>query len=134
MQSHNYLVFTSLVPRPPFNTPRGKGGLVNIVQHFCTSGGISMPQSDWLIWQLSHCTGFLATNHLALLITPLQTYLTHPLFTEAQQVTSISRIHSNSLPMVRMSPDPPFLFGVTLCNLSLSIFSLDRTESLTEQF
>ena len=28
---------SSLVPRPPFNTARGKGGLVNIVQHFCTS-------------------------------------------------------------------------------------------------
>ena len=27
----------SLVPRPPFNTARGKGGLVNIVQHFCRS-------------------------------------------------------------------------------------------------
>ena len=24
----------SLVPRTPFNTPRGKGSLVNIVQHF----------------------------------------------------------------------------------------------------
>ena len=28
---------SSLVPRPPFNTARGKGGLVNIVQHFCRS-------------------------------------------------------------------------------------------------
>ena len=27
----------SLVPRPPFNTSRGKGGLVNIEQHFCRS-------------------------------------------------------------------------------------------------
>ena len=28
--------------------------LVNIVQHSCTSRGISVVKSDWLIWQISH--------------------------------------------------------------------------------
>ena len=28
---------SSVIPRPPFNITRGKGGLVNIVQHFCRS-------------------------------------------------------------------------------------------------
>ena len=51
---HLGCIACSLIPRPPFNTPRGKGGLVNIVQHFCTSAGISAVQSDWLMWQLSH--------------------------------------------------------------------------------
>ena len=27
---------------------------MNIVQHICTSGRISVAQSDWLVWQLSH--------------------------------------------------------------------------------
>ena len=44
----------SLVPRPPFNTAREKGGLVNIAQHFCRAGGTLAGQSDWLMWQLSH--------------------------------------------------------------------------------
>ena len=46
-----------LSPDPPFNTAIGKGGLVNIIQHFCRSAGISVEQSDWLMWQLSRCTG-----------------------------------------------------------------------------
>ena len=73
----------SLVPRPPFNTARGKGGLVNIVQHFCTSTEFRAVQSDWLM--VATVLGFLTANHLAILITPLQTYLAHVQFTEAQQ-------------------------------------------------
>ena len=45
------LVVTSLVPS--FNPPRGKEGLVNIVQHFCTSARILAAKFDWLMWQLS---------------------------------------------------------------------------------
>ena len=41
-------------PDPPSTLQLGKGGLVNIVQHFCRSGGISAEQSDWLMWQISH--------------------------------------------------------------------------------
>ena len=37
---------------------------------------------------ISPVLGFLTTNHLALLITPVQTYLAHLQFTEAQQETS----------------------------------------------
>ena len=37
---------------------------------------------------ISPALGFLATNHLALLITPLQTYIAHLQFAEAQQATS----------------------------------------------
>ena len=48
------LVVTSLIFRASSNPPRGRGGLVNIVQHFCTSTGISAAQFDWLMWQLSH--------------------------------------------------------------------------------
>ena len=36
------ILSASLVPRPSVNAARGKGGLVNIVQHFCRSGGISV--------------------------------------------------------------------------------------------
>ena len=32
---------------------RGKGGLVNIVQHFCNLHRILVAQSDWLMWRLS---------------------------------------------------------------------------------
>ena len=41
----------SLIPRPPFNPPRGKGGLVNTVQNFCT-----LVEFRWhnLIGWLSH--------------------------------------------------------------------------------
>ena len=47
----------------------GAGCLQIVVQHFCTSQEF-LPQSDWLVWQLS--LGFLITN----------------LFTEAPQATS----------------------------------------------
>ena len=45
------------IHRPPFNPPRGKEGLVNM-----------------LMWP---ALGFLTTNHLALLITSVQAYLAH---------------------------------------------------------
>ena len=70
------------------------------------------------MWQLSHCTGFLTANHLALLITPLQTYSAHLQFTEAQQETSKASLLAESIAIaspwceaVLYSPDPPFLFG-----------------------
>ena len=61
---------------------------------------------------ISPVLGFLTTNHLALLITPLQTSLAHPPISEAQQEfkgLAFSGIHSNLI--VEESPDPPFLFG-----------------------
>ena len=49
---------SSLVPRPHLReyetTPKRKGGLVNIVQHFCTCTEFQWHSPDWLIWQLSH--------------------------------------------------------------------------------
>ena len=43
------------------------------------------------------CTGFLTANHLALLITPLQTSLAHLQFTEAQQETSKAWLLAESI-------------------------------------
>ena len=115
----NSITTVSLVPRLPFNTAIGKGGLVNIVQHFCKSGGIlGGGQSDWLMWQLSHCTELPYRKPLTLLITPLQTSLAHLQFTEAQQETSKASLLAESIAIaspwceaVLYSPDPPSLFG-----------------------
>ena len=63
----------SLVPRPPFNPPRGKGSLVNIVQHFCTATQDTIWLADLKITSIPPVLGFLTTNHLA-----LPTYLAHP--------------------------------------------------------
>ena len=41
----------SLVPIPPFNTARGKGGSGEYSTLLLTSTEF---QSDWLMWQLSH--------------------------------------------------------------------------------
>ena len=69
---------TSLVPRPPFNTARGKGDLVNIVQHFYRSAEFRRYNLIGLCGNISPVLGFLTANHLALLITPLQTSFAHP--------------------------------------------------------
>ena len=99
---------TSLEPRrpdAPSNTQRGKEGLVNMAQQFCTTTELLAAQSDWLMWQSS---GFLTTNHLALLITMLQTYSSLFQFTEAQQATSKAYVALQQLVhSVRMSPDSP---------------------------
>ena len=65
-------------PPPPLNPPRGKGGLVNIVQHFLyLPAEFWAAQSDWLMWQLSHLYWTsLPQTHLALLITPVLTSFT----------------------------------------------------------
>ena len=60
------LVNISLVPRPPFNLPRGKGGLVNIVQNFCTFEEFQ----HGLVWQLS-VLGFLTANQC---VTPIKAH------------------------------------------------------------
>ena len=67
---------------------------------------------------ISPVLGFLTTNHLALLITPVQTYLTHLQFAEAQKATSKAELLAESIATaspwceaVLYSPDPPFLFG-----------------------
>ena len=86
---------------------------MNIVQHFCASEefwGISGISSStiWLgdgsITLYLTVLGFLTTNHLALLIILLQTYLTHPpiYWSLASNFKGLafSRIHSNSYPMV----------------------------------
>ena len=72
-------------PRPPSKEERGSG----------RTFFVQVAQSDWLMWQLSYPLGFLTTNHLALLITLLQT---HFQFTEASNFKGLaySRIHSNS--------------------------------------
>ena len=109
----------ALVSSPdPHQHSKRRRGLVNIVQHFCTSMEFQWHISDWLIWQLSHCTGFPTTNHLALLITPLQTYLAHLQFAEAQKATLKAELLAESIAIaspwceaVLYSPDPPFLFG-----------------------
>ena len=41
----------------PHQHSKRRRGLVNIVQHFCTSMEFQWYISDWLIWQLSHGTG-----------------------------------------------------------------------------
>ena len=88
---------SSLVPRPPFNTARGKGGLVNIVQHFCRSAEFRL---DNLICNYATVLGFLTANHLALLITTLETSLAHPpiYWSPARDFKGLafSGIHSNS--------------------------------------
>ena len=65
-------LFIVLHPDPPVQPSKrkggfvggGEGGLVIIVQYFCTSAGISVAQSDWVIWQLSHlyCTSLPQTT------------------------------------------------------------------------
>ena len=55
--------------------------------------------------------GFLTSNHLALLITPLQTYLAHLQFTEAQQATSKALLLAESIPMASPWLGTRTLFG-----------------------
>ena len=55
---------------------------IHVVQHF----------SD-----VAPALRFLTTNHLALLITPLQTYLADLQFTEAQQATSKAELLAESI-------------------------------------
>ena len=70
-----------------------------MVQHFCTSAPEFRQHN--LIGRFGKyllCTGFfLSTNHLALLITVLKTYLAHLQFTEAQQATSKSQLLGESI-------------------------------------
>ena len=65
-----YIPTSSLVPRSPLNSPRGKGVWWILYNSFCTSR-ISAVQSDWLIWQLSqlYWASFPQTTYLYL-ITP----------------------------------------------------------------
>ena len=66
---------TSSQTQTPFNPPRGKGGLVNMlttVLYLWNFRG-TIWLADMAI--ISSVLDFLITNHLALLITPLQTYL-----------------------------------------------------------
>ena len=89
----------SLVPKPPFNSLRGKGDLVNTVQHFCTSEEF---------WQ-QNLTGWCG-NYLTYTGLPYHKVLsfTHHTFTDllspppicwspASNLTGLafSRIHSN---------------------------------------
>ena len=83
-QSSSWVIL-SLVPRPPSTLQEEKGS-GEYSTPFLYLPGISAAQSDWLIFQLYWAS--LPQNHLALLITPLQTYLSHLQFTEAQQATS----------------------------------------------
>ena len=69
-------VLYSLIPRP---TPKRKGGSSEyILQHFVSLWNFS--HTIWLadVAITSPVLGFLTTKHLALLITPLQTYLANP--------------------------------------------------------
>jgi len=47
-------VQTSLVSRPPSTLQEEKGSGEYSTTFFCTSTRLSVAQSDWLIWQLSH--------------------------------------------------------------------------------
>ena len=71
------LALSSPVPTHPFNTPRGKGGLVTTCLYLHR---ILAVQSDWLIWYWASLP-----HHLALPSIPLLTYLFQ--FTEAQHLT-----------------------------------------------
>ena len=76
-----------LVPRPSFNPPKRKVGSGEYSTAF-----LYLPQkfrgrirlADVATTCISPGLGFLTTNHLALLITPLQTYLAHFIITESQ--------------------------------------------------
>jgi len=79
-------------PDPPFNTARGKGGLVNIV-HFCRSTEF-WGQSDWLMWAIiSPVLGSLL-KPLSFTHHTLQTSLAHLQFTDFKGL-AFSEIHSN---------------------------------------
>ena len=96
----------SIVPRPHFNPPRGKGGLVNIVQHFCTSMNFS--STIWLagLVVISPVLGFLIINHLAVLIA-----LSRPTYVAHLHLDFQDLFLATSCEAVLYSPDPPFLFG-----------------------
>ena len=103
LQSWKWLVSS------PDPVSRGKGGLVNIVQHFCAL-------LNWCGNYLTISLGFLTTNHLPIFITPVQTYLAHLQFAEA---------HANNFKGIAFSiataspwceavlylPHLPFIFG-----------------------
>ena len=94
-------------PDPPSNPLKRKGGSGEYATTLYTTEFL-VAQSDWLMWPMWSLTGFLTTNHLALLITLIQTYSALFQFTEAQQATSKAyvalqqRVHS-----VRISPGSP---------------------------
>ena len=91
---------------------------MNIVQHFYRSTEFRRDNLIGVCGNYLTVLGFLTANHLAFLITPLQTYLAHLQFTEAQQETSKASLLTESIAIaspwceaVLYSPDPPFLFG-----------------------
>ena len=91
---------SSLVPRPPFNTARGKGGLVNTVQHFCTSSEFS--GTIWLVdmeiislnWASLSQTTKLYSSHFTDLL-------------KRKVDVHICMLHEHSMKHIVSFPDPP---------------------------
>ena len=78
-----HTIYISLIlasNHPPSTLQRGKGDLV---QHFCTSGGLLVAQSNWLMWQVSHLG---LDFRKVLSFTNCTTYLAHFQFTDPPEL------------------------------------------------